>query len=167
MDYIKYNLIEGYEDYIIFTTGKIYSKYTNKFMKPQLTEWNYYKIRLSNNNNKKIFKLHRLLALAFIPNLHKLPTVDHIDKNPFNNNLNNLRWASYSKQCINRNKLRNNKTGYNGVHFDKNRYRAKLIIDKKPHTKSFSILKYGKEEALRLAIEFRKSMEDKHYKNLL
>lgn len=46
---------------------------------------------------------HRLLAEAFIPNEENKPTVDHIDRNPRNNKLENLRWATYTEQANNRN----------------------------------------------------------------
>lgn len=39
--------------------------------------------------NKK-FNIHRLVAIAFIPNPGNLPEIDHIDGNPLNNNANNL-----------------------------------------------------------------------------
>ena len=42
--------------------------------------------------------LHRLLAEAFIPNPENKPTVDHIDRNPANNELSNLRWATHYEQ---------------------------------------------------------------------
>jgi len=42
--------------------------------------------------------LHRLLAEAFIPNPENKPTVDHIDRNPANNKLSNLRWATHTEQ---------------------------------------------------------------------
>jgi hypothetical protein len=166
MDYIKYKLIEGYDNYIIFTTGKIYSKKRKIFIGQYIIK-NYYSVSLCNNNNQKTFKLHRLLALAFIPNPNNLPSVDHIDINQLNNNLENLRWASRTKQVINQNTRITNTTGCQGVNSDGTRYRAKWIINKKPYSKSFSIKKYGEEEALRLAIEFRKAMEEKYYKNLI
>lgn len=47
-------------------------------------------------------KVHRLIALTFLPNPENKPTVDHIDRNKENNNLSNLRWASYKEQGQNK-----------------------------------------------------------------
>lgn len=52
----------------------------------------------------KAFFVHRLVAFAFLDNPFAFPTVDHIDRNPENNNLHNLRWASYKDQCKNQKK---------------------------------------------------------------
>lgn len=45
--------------------------------------------------------VHRLVAETFIPNPDNKPTVDHIDRNPSNNDVSNLRWADYSDQAMN------------------------------------------------------------------
>jgi len=45
--------------------------------------------------------VHRLVATAFIPNPDNKPVVDHIDTNPLNNNLQNLRWVTAQENCLN------------------------------------------------------------------
>lgn len=53
---------------------------------------------------RKVHKLHRLIAETFIPNPENKPTVDHIDRNGLNNHVSNLRWATHSEQNDNRSK---------------------------------------------------------------
>uniref|UniRef100_A0A6C0AEE9 HNH nuclease domain-containing protein n=1 Tax=viral metagenome TaxID=1070528 RepID=A0A6C0AEE9_9ZZZZ len=64
----------------------------------------YFSVTLS----KKNYKVHRLVCMCFIENPENKRTVDHIDRNPKNNNLENLRWASHSEQCSNRSQINNN-----------------------------------------------------------
>ena len=51
-------------------------------------------ITLSKNDNSKSFRVHRLVAQAFIPNPENKPQVNHIDEDKSNNSLNNLEWVS-------------------------------------------------------------------------
>lgn len=55
----------------------------------------YYYIILYKNQNKKTYRIHRLVADAFIPNNDNLLEVNHIDENKENNNVNNLEWCNH------------------------------------------------------------------------
>lgn len=51
-------------------------------------------VSLCRKNKMFYFLVHRLVAIAFIPNVNQLDTVDHIDENKRNNNVENLRWMT-------------------------------------------------------------------------
>lgn len=70
--------------------------------KPCLSGKGYLKVTLCKDGTKKYVFIHRLVAQMFIPNPENKLTVDHIDRNKLNNNVNNLRWATYSEQIKNR-----------------------------------------------------------------
>ena len=59
---------------------------------------NVYEIHLKKNNKRKCFKIHRLVAEAFIENDDPInkTTVNHIDGDRSNNRVDNLEWLSYS-----------------------------------------------------------------------
>lgn len=54
----------------------------------------YYQVVLQKNKEKKSFKVHRLVARAFLSNENNLPCVNHKDCNRKNNHVENLEWCS-------------------------------------------------------------------------
>lgn len=45
-------------------------------------------------------KVHRLVALAFVPNPEGLPEVNHIDSNKLNNSADNIEWVTKSGNIL-------------------------------------------------------------------
>lgn len=84
--------IKGYEGYEVSNTGKVRGKNVNE-LKPR-SNGNYYFITLSNNGDKRNFYIHRLVAIAFLPNPDCLPQVNHKDENTYNNSVDNLEWCT-------------------------------------------------------------------------
>lgn len=66
-----------------------------KRLSPQLDKDGYLKVWISTGLEKaKACSIHRLVAEAFIPNIEKMPCVNHKDENKLNNNIDNLEWCS-------------------------------------------------------------------------
>lgn len=61
----------------------------------------YRRVELWNNRKHKKYIVHRLVAQAFIPNPNNKPEIDHIDGNPLNNVVNNLRWCNHQENLNN------------------------------------------------------------------
>lgn len=95
--------IKGYEGlYQVSNLGNVKSLNYNhknivKNLKPTLYFKRYKAVSLFNNKKKKVFLVHRLVALTFIPNYENKPFVNHIDGNKFNNKLENLEWVTNSE----------------------------------------------------------------------
>lgn len=103
--------IKGYEGlYQVSNLGRVKSlerkmrcRKCKKIIKTAtITNKGYYRLSLCKNGKTKFYHIHRLVAQAFIPNPDNKPTVDHIDRNKLNNNVSNLRWATYNEQNKNR-----------------------------------------------------------------
>ncbi len=88
--------IKGYEGlYAVNTRGQVWSYRRNKFLSAGSRNGDrYLRVMLCKNGNRKNYYVHQLVAQAFLPNPNNLKTVNHIDENPKNNNVDNLEWMS-------------------------------------------------------------------------
>lgn len=64
------------------------------FMKNYTNSLGYVVVTLSKNGKSKPYRLHRLVAEAFLPNPENLYQVNHIDENKENNRVDNLEWCT-------------------------------------------------------------------------
>lgn len=65
-----------------------------QLLKPVKDKHGYWTFNFKQDNRKKNVKLHRLVAICFIPNPNNKPYVNHIDNNPANNRVDNLEWVT-------------------------------------------------------------------------
>ena len=100
----KWKDIIGYEnEYQINQFGEIRtlkdSPKLKKYnvLKPQINKRNGYVYQMLYKNGKeKLLRVHRLVAMAFLPNPNNLPQVNHKDGNKQNNSVDNLEWCEQS-----------------------------------------------------------------------
>ena len=129
----NWKIIIDYETYSVSTFGNVRNDMTGLILKPVKHTQGYLLINLYKNKIQKTFRVHRLVALAFIENSENKKLVDHIDNNKTNNNLTNLRWATLTENQMNRQISNNNTSGIKGVSFNKatNKWRAQISINGK------------------------------------
>ena len=97
--------IKGWEGrYDISDDGKVRSWYygVKKLSEPRLLKaktdkYGYKVVCLRHKEIKKYPVVHRLVAVAFLPNPQNLPQINHIDGDKNNNSVNNLEWCSSQK----------------------------------------------------------------------
>lgn len=83
---------------------KIYSNY--KMLNPERTKKGYLRVDLYDaDGNRKHYKVHRLVANAFIPNPDGKPQVNHKDGNKKNNSVTNLEWVTDAENKKHRKEL--------------------------------------------------------------
>ena len=86
-------LVKALPRWKINNRGKQLTK--EKLLKFNDFSTDYLRVPLTDKNHiKKYYLVHRLVAMAFIPNEKDLPQVNHIDGNKLNNNVENLEWCT-------------------------------------------------------------------------
>ena len=105
--------IEGYEGYYqVSDMGNVrsvdrYVSHTHSnrlfcpgcLIKTKITKKGYEFVNLTRNGKHRTFQVHRLVALAFIPNDKGLPEINHINCIRNDNRAENLEWCDRAYNC--------------------------------------------------------------------
>jgi len=86
-------------NYYVTSEGDVYSKHWHggrnaRKLTPRVTKRGYLKVHFYVAGIEVNKSIHRLVAIAFIPNPKKLPHVNHKDLNKKNNSVENLEWCT-------------------------------------------------------------------------
>jgi hypothetical protein len=128
--------ISGFTDvYQVNEIGQVRScRYGNRILKPAMFSPNmhdmpYHRVTLCYKTQKWHMAVARIVASTFIPNPLNKPQVDHINRNPSDNRVENLRWATSAENCAN--KTTRNPLGVKGVqkHSRCKKYQAHIGIN--------------------------------------
>lgn len=96
--------VVGFEEYfMVSNTGKVWSKRTNKELKQCVNPRGYMGIATTiggRSGTRYCFRVHRLVAEAFIPNPEGKSYVNHKNLDKKDNNLSNLEWVTASENVV-------------------------------------------------------------------
>lgn len=95
---VEWRDIPGYEGlYQVSSDGQVKSQ--RKLLKLQFSPSGYVIAYLSVSGRKLSCYVHRLVAIAFLPNESHLEIVNHIDGNKHNNVVTNLEWCTRTQNA--------------------------------------------------------------------
>jgi len=92
----RWKCYKGFSRYLISNKGSVYDKKLKCYVARTPNEDGYLKVTLRDDNEKrKSFSVHRLVAICFIPNPNKLPEVNHKDGVKKRCTERNLEWVTH------------------------------------------------------------------------
>ena len=99
--------VKGYEGlYAVDETGNVWSYRKNAWLSLLLSGVEYHQVDLWKNKKRKAYKVHKLVAQAYLENYSEDLHVDHIDGNIQNNHISNLRMVTHQQNHFNRTKAK-------------------------------------------------------------
>ena len=93
----RWLLIDNWDNYAVSNMGKIKNVRTGKEIKQVENKNGYLMVSICQNGKKATFRVHRLVALMFIPNPENKEEVNHINGDKKNNCVSNLEWNTHKE----------------------------------------------------------------------
>ena len=90
--------IPGLEKYSITKEGKVYSSVRHMWLTNTMNTLGYLVVGLDH----KVYLIHRLVAMTYIPNPENKPQIDHINRHRFDNRITNLKWTTQKENMANK-----------------------------------------------------------------
>lgn len=87
----------GFPGYSVTDSGRVWCEKSGKWLEPTKSLKGFYRVFVCN----KMVSVHRLVAMAFVPNPDNKPEVKFLDGNKFNVNAYNLKWANKYENLYN------------------------------------------------------------------
>lgn len=145
---VKSIKLDEIKQFVYIFEGKLRYKKNNKIIKQR--KKGYTTLRINGFN----YRYHRILYQLYhnIEEISDVYVVDHLDRNPSNNNIENLRHATFSENCYNTKIRKNNTSGYKGISVVRRGnfrfYYACIKTDFSNHNKLFDYCDEGLQDAL-------------------
>lgn len=104
-----------------------YTHLTGKLLKLRECRAGYYYVGLHKNGQYNNRYVHRLVGIAFVPNIDSKPEVNHKDGVRKNNNPNNLEWVTHSENALHSVRVLGNNQDNKGENCHFNKYSEDLM----------------------------------------
>jgi len=91
----EWRIIEEFPQYKVSNLGRVINTRKNKLMAVSIKPNGYCVVKLSKNNIAREQKVHRLVAIAFLPNPNNYDCINHINEDKTDNKVENLEWCNY------------------------------------------------------------------------
>jgi hypothetical protein len=119
---------KAFGSYFISNEGKV--KRNEKELKLNVNTTGYHQVCIYENKKRKMYQVHRLVLTLFKGECPNGYECDHIDRNPLNNCIDNLRWVTHSENNMNRSITRTDI-------LETDPKKRRTIIMKKHHEKNY------------------------------
>lgn len=163
MEEIWKNIDELGNTYEVSNLGRIRNSKT-KNIKSLVYDGHYYKFgydcKINGKRCRGRYRVHKAVAMAFIPNPENKPTVNHIDGDKSNNRVDNLEWATHKEQSVHASEVLKINCGENNYNSQYTNTQVKemrrLYEEEKYDIKTLQWLFGGKAQNIRRIVKYER-----------